>query len=420
MIDHTVLIAILLFLTLCSAFFSGSEAALFSLSSLKVKTYRTDPDPRKRLIADLLRVPRDLLVTVFMFNTLVNILLQNVASHMFGISASWWLKVGVPLALTLILGEVIPKIICMQNNTRIAYSIVPLIDFLHRAIAPLRQLTLSITFPISRIMFFHLKKEESITREELKHVLTTSEMYGVLHAEESRLVWGYLKYQEATVREIMVPKEDILYYNISEPLSKLTYLFVEKECSRVPVCRESVDNVLGVLRAKRYFLHAQIIQVPKDITHLLDKPLYVPETITAPTLLKRFEETGQTFAVVVDEYGSISGVVTYEDIAEVIIGDIADRRDRKPLFSEAGKNEIIASGKLELDEFNRIFNVDLTSPGNMVTIGGWLIEQIGEIPKGGTTLETENFFFQILASDPNRIRRVYIRKLNHKTGKEHP
>ncbi len=408
----TILLLILLgFMTLASAYCSGTETALFSLSSLKVKTYKTDADPRKRLIAQLLSQPRDLLVTVFMLNTLVNILLQNVASSFFGESAGWDLKVGVPLFLTLVLGEIVPKNIGIMNNEWISYHFAPSINFFHQALGSIRKWTIAITHPVSRTLFFFLNKEPSISKEELEHVLNTSEETGTLHKEEAELVWGYIKFQDATVKEIMAPKEDILHYDMAEPVSKLTHLFVDEECSRVPVCKNGLDTVVGIIHAKQFFLHGAAIKSGTELLPLISKPFFVPETTGAKTLLRQFDETGQVIALAVDEYGSISGLATREDIAELIIGDIADKRDQKALYTVAGTYEIIASGKLELEEFNHIFDANLESASNMVTIGGWLIEELGEIPKGGTTFRTDAFLFQILSADPNRIRRLYIRKL---------
>lgn len=418
MLEIVILTLILILLTFGSAYFSGSETALFSLSPMRIKTYRTDPNPRRRLIFALLQQPRDLLVTVFMLNTLVNILIQNISSRMFGVQAGWDLKVGVPLLITLFLGEIIPKTICMQNNVAISDHVIPSINFFHRLLASVRKVTVAVTHPISRLLFFYLEKEKSISKEELQHVLETSEKHGVLHTDEAVLVRGYLKLQEATVKEMMTPKEDILFYEINEPLTKLIHLLVDQECSRLPVCRESIDHVLGIIEGKQFFLYGDKFSAGKDVRKILKKPFYVPETTHVRVLMRQFNESDQVIALVVDEYGSISGLVTREDIAEIVIGEISDRRDQKPLYTVAGKREIIASGKLELAEFNRLFNVTLTSCSNMVTIGGWLIEQLGEIPKGGTTYESHHFLFQVLAADPNRIRRLYMRKLKKATQNE--
>lgn len=406
----------LLLLTFFSGYFSGSETALFSLSSIKLKTYEKAHDPRKRLIAKLLHHPRDLLVTVFMMNTLVNILLQNVASDMFGEEAGWDLKVGVPLVLTLFLGEIIPKNLCMEHNVRVSYLVIPSINFFHQALKSVRKLTVAVTQPISRVMFFFLKREESISKEELEHVLKTSEEHGVLHPDEARLVWGYLEFQNTTVKEIMAPKEDVLYFDINDPIKKLVHLFVDEECSRIPICDGDLDNVIGILHSKQFFLYNDQWKVNDDIRPSLSKPYYIPETTLAKSLLKQLDEADEVLAMVVDEYGSIEGLVSREDIAELVVGDITDKRDHKPLYTVAGKHEIIASGKLELTEFNRLFNTELSSESNMVTIGGWLIESMGEIPKSGTQYKTDKFLFQVLASEPNRVRRLYIRQLKPNGG----
>ena len=152
--DIAVLIIVFLFLLFCSGYFSASETALFSLPSTKIKAYQTNPNPTKRLIAKLVMQPRDLLVTVFMLNTLVNILLQNVASHMFGKGGGWELKIGVPLIITLIFGEIIPKYIGIINNIGLAFHIAPSINFLQNILRPIRKLIIEVTAPISRILFF--------------------------------------------------------------------------------------------------------------------------------------------------------------------------------------------------------------------------------------------------------------------------
>ncbi len=409
---ETVLFTIAIFvLILCSGCFSASEAAFFSLPVTRIKTYQNDSDPRRRLISNLVLHPRDLLVTIFMLNTLVNILLQNVTSSAFGALAGWSLKVGVPLGLTLVFGEIIPKYIGLQNNAALAYHIAPLINLLQNLLKPIRQATIAITAPISRLLFFYLKREPEISKEELQHILKTSQEHGVFNADEGELMSGYLQLQDASVKELMRPREEILYYNIADPLTKLTYLLVDQECSRIPICSEDLDDILGIIDAKCFFLHRKTLSKPEDLKSVLVKPFYVPESTPARLLLRRFHEQRQALALVVDEYGSISGLISLEDLMEVVIGDVADRRDQSGLYTKAGPNEIIASGKLELKEFNEIFGVSLKSQSGMMTIAGWLMERLGEIPKSGANYEFENFLFQILAATPNRIRRLYIRRL---------
>lgn len=374
-------------------------------------------DPTKRLVAKLLAHPRDLLVTVFFLNTLAIILLQNVASSMFGEDAGWDLKVGVPLFLTLVIGEIVPKYIGLQNNIALSYVFAPSINFFQNLIAPLRKWVVNVTTPISRILFFFLRTEKEMSREEIDHLIDQSEKQGLLDEDEKGLIEGYLNFQEAQVKEIMWPREDILYYDLAEPLSKLLYLFVDQETTRVPICEGSIDQVIGLISVNKFFLYQSQINSPLDLLKHLTKPYYIPETTPARTLLRRLVETQEETALVVDEYGSITGLLTKEDLIEVVIGEVKDLRDQPNLFTIAGPHEVIASGKWELSEFNEHFDVEIESPNNMLTIGGWLTEQIGDIPKSGTKFQSHGFLFQILNADPNRIRRVYIRKLGTQKSK---
>jgi putative hemolysin len=405
------LIGLLLILLFFSGFFSASETSLFSLSSLKVKAYKTDADSRKRLVADLLSSPRDLLVTIIMVNIAVNILIQNVSASLFGDNSNWLLNVGVPLALTLFLGEVVPKSIGLVNNTKISYRVAPLMYFLQRMLAPIRKALVSITTVVSRIFFFYLRKEEEISIDELGHALRTSRQYGILQAEEAELIRGYLSLQESTVKEQMRPREEVLYFDLKEPLSRLVHLFVDQECSRIPVCKEGLDQIIGVMTSRQFFLHRESIQSTADLPPILEKPFFVPETVAARVLLRQFYDRQESFAIVVDEYSSVSGIIALEDLVETVIGEIADRRDEKNLYTISGDDVIIASGKMELSDLEKIFDMPFVSKNNMVTVGGYLTEKMGDIPKSGIKLMTDDCLFHVLAADPTRVRRVYIRRM---------
>lgn len=412
MISSIILLLVIIFLTLASGWCSASEAALFSLSSIKIKSFKDSADFHERLVAKLLSQPRDLLVTVFLLNTLVNILLQNVVSHAFMNTGGWLIVVGLPFILLLIFGEIVPKYLGIQNNVSFSKNAAPTLNFLQNLFYPIRKFIIYILSPITRILFFFLKRDSDISLDELQHVLKQSEEAGILNSEERELIWGYVNLQETTVREIMRPRQDILYYDIREPLTKLIHLFVDKQCTRIPVCEKDLENILGIIDARQYFIHRNTIENAEHLKKFLWKPYYIPETILSRTLLTKLEESAQEMALVVDEFGSISGLITYEDLVEVVVGKISDLRDQKAIFTQAGENEIIASGKMELNDFNKLFNTELTSD-SMITLGGWLTEQMGDIPKSGSKFETNDFLFQVLAAEPNRIRRIYVRKKNH-------
>lgn len=408
---QALLIVALVVFTLASGFFSASETAFFSLSPLKLRAYRWNPRPRFKTIASLMTRPRGLLVTILMMNVLVNLLVQNAASSLFAGFPGWGLKVGLPLALTLLFGEVIPKTIALPNNERVASLTAPVLSVFHKGLRPLRRALTVITTRVSRCMFFFLRKEPELSRDELLHALKTSEQHGVLTADETDLIKGYLHFHEVSVKEVLRPRDEVLVFSLTRPLNELIDLFLNQECSRVPISPNGIEEIEGVVDATDFFLLRDRIESTENLSRVMRKPFFVPETMAATTLWQKFRAHNENLAVVVDEYGSVAGIVTREDLVEEVVGEIADRRDQKSLYTRAGADVIIASGKLELNELNELFDTHLISEASLVTVGGWLSEQLGAIPQAGTKYQAHPFLFHVLAAEPNRIRRLYIRRL---------
>lgn len=405
------LVLFLCLLVTASASLSASETALFSLSPMSLKSYRLSSSNRQKLIAHLMDHPRDVLVTILILNVLANLLIQNVVSGLFDQFPDWTLKVGVPLIITLVFGEVLPKSLAMANNAKVAAAAAPPVSFLMRIFSPIRTRLSNLASFLARLVFFFLQDEREVTPEELRHIAKTSLKSGVLTSHEARLIDGALDLQGATVKELMRPRGEILFYNIHDPLSKLLHLFVDQQCTRIPVCDGELEHLLGILSTKHFFLYQEKIQKGEDLIPILKKPTYIPEATRGWALLQNLRDAGEQLAMVVDEYGSLSGLITQEDLIETVIGEISDRRDEKSLYTRSGSDVVIASGKLELGDFEDLFGVRLLSKENVVTLGGWLIEQLGDIPTAGTKYATDEFLFYVLAADPNRVRRVYVRKI---------
>lgn len=406
------LIVLLLLFLISLAVFSGAETAFFSLSSMQIKAFKKDPDPKKRLISFLLSSPRELLVTFIILIVVMSLAIQNTVSALFASQDSWFLNIGVPLAINLILGEMIPKSLAMPNNVRISYRFASLLFWMQKLLFPVRKMLSFLASFVVPILFFFLRKEKEISIDELQHALKTSKEQGVLHPEEAELIRGYLHLQESTVKELMRPREEVIFFEKDEPLSRLIHLFVDQECTRIPLCEGGLDKILGIISSRIFFLHRNAISETKDLIRVVKKPYFVPETTRADVLLKQLYEKKETFAIVVDEYGSISGIISLEDLVEKVIGEIVDRRDQKASYTRAEGGVIITSGKFELAEFEEVFDVSLETENNMVTIGGWLTEQLGDIPKTGTKYQAQGFLFHVLAADPTRVRRLYIRQLS--------
>ncbi len=394
-----------------SALLSGSETSLFSLSPLTIKTYRTSINARRRLIAQMMEKPRDVLVTILMLNVLANVLVQNFTSTIFDPFPGWALKVAVPLVITLLFGELLPKSFALPYHVAVSDRVAPLIYAVTWALRPIRQPLTQATNFISRLFFPFLKEESEVSPEELRHVLKTSQEGGVLLPIESELMGGALDLQLSVVREHMRPREEIVFYDIQDPIAELVHQFVDLETTRLPVCNGSLENLKGILSARQYFFHKEHVRQGEDLLAILKRPYFIPESMNSWTLLRNLRERGENMAIVVDEYGSISGLITQEDLIEGVVGEIADRRDAQSLFTRSSEDVIIASGKFELSEFKEVFGVPLQTKEGIVTLGGWLIEQLGDIPATGTKYATDDFLFYVLAADPNRVKRVYVRRL---------
>ncbi|MEM8629490.1 MAG: hemolysin family protein [Chlamydiota bacterium] len=403
-------IILLLLLLGFSAFLSCSETALFSLPSFTIRKYRHSSKYQKQLVATLLHHPTDLLVTIMMLNVCANILIQNVVSSLFGQVSSAWFKIGVPLFLTLFLGEILPKSLAIAQNERFALFVSPYIAFARWFFSPIRRILTWITSFLSRVFFFFFEREKAMSPKELEHILHQSKNKGVMQQQEVDLIKGFLDLQNSTVKEHLRPREDILFYDVQEPVERLLDLMVQEQCSRLPVCDGGLDCVMGIISVRRFFFYTKQIKTAHDVKTVLKKPFYVPESSSASSLLEEMRARQESFALAVDEYGFVTGLVTQEDLIESVIGEIIDRRDHKDRkYRRSGKDVIIASGKLELLDFEGIFGERLLS-GDAVTLGGWLIEQMGDIPKTGDKYVTDQFLFSVVSAEPNRVRQVYVRK----------
>jgi putative hemolysin len=405
------LLATFLFLLILgSALFSASETALFSLTPMQLQQFKKRGDPSGSKVVQLLKSPRDLLISLIMVNVILNILVQNVLSNIFGTLTGWLLNVGVPLALTLTFGEFIPKSIGIANNARIAPKIAGFLWVIQKSLFPIRTVLIRTTSVISRLLFFFLRDEKEISTDEMQHALRTSKKKGVLAEDEAELMRGYLQLQEANAKGFLRPREEVLFFEVSDSIERLIHLFVDQECTRIPVCEGGTDNIIGIITSGQFFLHRETLEKTEDIRPHLRSPFFVPESISAQALLDQMYERRESLAIVVDEYGAFSGLISLEDLVEAVVGEIFDRRDEKGRYTRSGDDVLIASGKLEVLELQTLFDVAIDSPHNMVTIGGFLTEQLGEIPKSGTKYQYKNLLFHVLSSDEKRVRRVYIRR----------
>jgi len=411
-------ITILAALTLSSAFCSSSEIAFFSLPASRIKSFALSTNPKKQLIAKLLKQSTSLLVTIFMLNTIVNVLLQNSASHLFEqFEGGWWLKVGFPLLLVLLFGELIPKYLGLHYNERLAQYCAKTIAFLQKIATPFRVAITSISTSLSRIFFFFLQAEPPLSKEELEHILENSEGKGLVHRDETACILGVLSLEQKQVRELMLIKSKMHTFDIQEPISKLIYLFSEYRLDEIAVIEKPEEQILGIITAVTLFVHRAKIHSGQDLIPFLKRPFFVPETTSAKSLLEQFGDQNISHALVVDEYGQMIGTVSDLDLVAQIARASKSQIFESDLFKRVSDDVVIAQGSLLLDDMQKLFDVEFESVYHQVTLGGWLIEKLGTIPKSSTVFETNGLLFRILEADPKQILQVYIQKLPKQTLK---
>lgn len=397
-----------------SAFLSASETALFSLSSLKVSQYHREQDSKKKLVSDLLQKPRQLLVSLLILNVAVNLLIQTVFSTLLEANDSFWISAGLPLILVLLFGELFPKAFAIRYNQKIALFVAPTIKLLRKVLMPIRIFLTTVASGVSRILFFFLRREKEISLEELKLAIKSSKETGLLSHDEVQLIRGYLDLDDHIVKELMRCRHEIVAFDIDHSIEELYHAVLEKECSKIPVYQNDLENILGIITVRELFMHADQIKESKNILPYLKKPFFVPESVPAKQLMQQLHAKKEEIAIVVDEHGSCAGLITIEDLMEVVVGPIEDKIDEPLPLIQSSEDVIIVSGQVEITEIEHRFDVPLPSPSNMVTIGGWLTESAGDLLKSGDRFIYEPLLFHVLSSDEKKINRMYIRRLPSK------
>ncbi|MBF5051142.1 Uncharacterized protein CLAVI_000778 [Candidatus Clavichlamydia salmonicola] len=406
------LIFFLLFLVSSSIFCSLVQISFFSLRSSQISIYKFHADPKKNHIARLMQHPQKFLVTLLFCDILANVLIQNTIASLSFFQGRWWAAIIAPLLITLVIGEVLPKALALPFNEKIAYQTVPYITKIHKTLSPFLNWMVILTEKLTHICSFFLKKEEIILTEELKTVIPECSAKGIISSEEAKLISGYLSLTDYSIKERMHPRDQIYFYDLSMPLKELHLTMQKNNLSRIPVCHGDLQQLVGICHLQILFEASKQIHRSKDLIPLLKKAYFIPETVSAKTALSNLIANDEQLGMVIDEYGAIAGLVTQEDLFELVVGEITDPKEHTVPYTRSGNNIIITNGCFELIEFENIFGVALPKNNDVATIGGWLIEQIGSIPETGTCHLWNNFFFHVLEAAPNKIQRVHIRRIN--------
>lgn len=397
------MILVIIFLVLLIAFFSAAETALFSISSYTLRSYEGDKDEKRRLVAKLLKKPKELLVTILIMAVLCSILVQNSISSL---GNNLFVKVVLPIFLTLFLGEIIPKSITLLNNKLVAKRSAPLILLVMKLLSPLRVVITRVTESISDFLFFFLKKVPTLSNEEIEHMLGMSKEKEVISHYEHELIRGCFNLSSHILREYMIPKQEAYFYLIKSPLEELFSLFRSGKRSLV-VTEKDLDSILGVITLKRFFFYKDRITTEEKLRLFLSTPLFLPDTTKAFSALCQLRERDDDLAIVVDEYGSVKGLVLKEDLIRAVIGEEEISSSK---YVRLGRNAIVANGRMEIVEFENLFGVEIDK-SKAVTLGGFLTEKLGEIPHVGLRYKSAGFIFYVLSADEKKVDKIYVRRL---------
>ena len=371
-----------------------------------------------RLVHSLLQKPRELLITIYIGNELVNIaisiVITSLAISLFG-SIGVGIAIGIGTLLLLFLGEIVPKSISLKYAQPYAlFAAFPLKGF-SNIVQPAQELFNTWTDKIMRSIgiFTHSKKESSISDEEFRTMVQVGEGEGVIDSDERDLIDKAIVFGETTVGEVMTPKIDMFTVNIKDSLDEILPRIMENFYSRVPVYEENDEEIIGILFTKDLTRLKHLPREKVNLKSILHHAVVVPKTKMIKEMLEEFRKLKRHMAIVLDEYGSVCGLVTLEDIIEELVGEIDSemRKDEQPV-SKINDNQYRISGTFSLAEFNQTFDCDLPI-NDYETVGGLVFGLFGRIPRSGESTTLDHFRFRVEKMKGSRILKLHLTLLKN-------
>jgi len=421
-IDWSFRIIILFVFLFLSAFFSGSEVALFSLDKRKLKN-NSDLSPLiGRYLLTLVEYPRRLLVTVLVGNTIVTVSASIVAvSLALDIHKSSGLPEGLVISLQVIIltiliilfAELTPKVWASKNPLKFSKLVAIPLYWFSAIIYPVSEtLTELIRFVVSKINFD--KRKTAISPEEIRELAELGHEIGTLE-EEHGIIQSIVSIKFVSVQEVLTPRVDMTVVPHDISFTEIVDLIKESGHSRIPVYKENLDNITGIAYAKDVLPY--IRRNGKDefnVMKIVRRAMFIPKTKIINDLMYEFQDKKMHIAIVVDEYGGTAGLVTLEDIIEEIVGEIRDEYDKEENpVSKIDDDKYLVMGKIPIDELNELLNTNiLQEKEDYETLAGLVLNNAGHIPKEGYNFNMENFKFTVKEVSKKRINKVLIEKIS--------
>jgi len=402
-------------LLFCSALVSGAEVALFSLSQKDIDDTLQQNPSKGKILSELLEKPKKLLATLLVANNFINIgvviLFSYVGHELFSGISSTVLKFSIEVILVtfliLLFGEVLPKVYASRNNIKFAQWIAYPVSGLDMLLSP-------ISLPMRKVtIYLHNKLGKQKTNFSVDQLSQALELTDSDEGsfEEQKILEGIVTFGNTDTKQVMSPRMDIFALEIDESFASIYQKIIEMGFSRIPVYRDNIDQIEGVLFVKDLLPH--INKEDFDWKTLLREPFFVPENKKIDNLLKDFQSMKSHLAIVVDEYGGTSGLISLEDIIEEIVGDISDEFDGdNPNYSKIDEKNYLFEGKTNLKDFYRVIDVDEElfeiKKGEAETLAGFILEILGNFPKKDQKVVFENCTFTIETVDKKRVKQIKV------------
>ncbi|MEE2859088.1 MAG: hemolysin family protein [Candidatus Neomarinimicrobiota bacterium] len=406
------IIIILIILLSLSAFFSGTETAYFHIRQHREKI------PNK--IKSIIENPRRLLVSLLTGNTIVNVSLASIAAYKTHQYAKDYelheptlilIEVMVVSVLVLIFGEILPKMAAIHQSEKFAIKMYGLLKFMMSILYPIAQTFYAITNVIIKLIPFR-KEKIFDSEEELKILAELGEEEGTLKEEESDMIQSIFDFTGKTVGEIITPRVDIIGIKSSDTLDKAMDVIGEKQFSKIPIYKDNMDNIKGILYAKDIIPYL-IGSRPKINLHTIARePFFVPETKPIDELLNEFKRRKTSIAIVVDEWGGTEGLVTLEDVVEEVMGEIRDPYDKEEAdIHKQVDGSYIVDGSITIYDLEEEIDIEFPEERDYDTLAGFILDALTDIPKTGENVKYENFIFTVKTVENNRIEKVNIENI---------
>jgi CBS domain containing-hemolysin-like protein len=397
----------LVILLLLSAFFSGSEIALFSANKLRIRKLVEEGSKKADIVNSLLLKPNRLLATILVGNNLVNVGIASIITSLsivfFG-TKGVGIAIGIATLLILIFAEITPKALAAKNAEKASLFVARPIALLIKLFYPGVRAIVLLTSPIIKA-FGGETKRPFITEEEIQMLVEVGEQEGTIEPDEKEMIKGVFKFGDTTAKEVMVPRIDVSSIDENATIEEAKKLVLETGFSRTPVFDDSIDNIVGFLFSKDLLKDGKETKKVKDI---MRQAYYVPETKKLDEILDEMQEGKTQMAIVVDEYGGTAGLVTLEDLLEEIVGEILDEKEEHPINKIDDKTALV-NANTAIDDVNEALEITLPED-EFETIGGLVFNTLGEIPLVGEKVEIDHVTLVVDRMVRRRVSRVKVIK----------